>query len=297
MIQDLASNKPVDKNDIDTAEDINNNTQFDKHLQRDIQRVLDQLKNSEYNSANSMTNWQKYVQENEEASKNISQMVQEAVKRGFEKIKGNLPGGAVEYLKKILKIEIDWADILSRALNTALEKTQSKRWSYPNIYYRHIGYFPSDDYEETVQNITCFVDTSGSMSDRELQKIFGIIYDLIEQNDIKTVTIVQHDYDLQLYDVIETDEISDSEDLVKRIRIKGRGGTSHVNPIKKFHQLIDEDEIPYPDLVIFMSDFESDFEQAYEKYIKQQDYGIYCITTHRIPNVKDAKTFTLKIRD
>jgi hypothetical protein len=293
---DLVNKGYTDNDDIEQSKNLNDSNPNSK-LKKEIKDLLDKLQNSEMNSKNIPVNWHEKSANDEqgkESGDKISDIIHRSLRTSFEKLKGELPGHIVDKLRKILKIELDWTDILSRALNTFLEKSQAKKWSYPNIYFRHIRYLPSNDDEEVIHNIACFVDTSGSMSDKELQKIFGIIYDLIEKNDVKTITIVQHDYELQHYELIDTEDINDSKDMIDRIKIYGRGGTSHVKPWEKFEELIEMEELPFPDLVIFMSDFYSDFEELYNKI--KDDYECFCITTDAIPKIND-KFRIIKIRD
>jgi len=292
---DLTNKGYADNNDIEQSKDLNNSTP-NKTLKKKIDDLLNKLQKSEFNSKNIPINWYENSANDEQGNENsdkVTNIIHRSLRASFEKLKGELPGHIIDKLRKLLKIELDWSEILSRALNTFLEKSQAKKWNYPNIYYRHIRYLPSDDFEESIHNITCFVDTSGSMSDEELEKIFGIIYDLIEKNNIKTITIIQHDYELQHYELIDAEDIADEKDLLNKIKIYGRGGTSHIRPWKKFEELMEMEELPFPDLVIFMSDFFSDFEELYNEI--KNDYECFCITTDKKPAIND-KSRIIKIR-
>ena len=239
------------------------------------------------------TTWKKKIIENFAEAEKISNSIQISMRNNFEGIRGKLPGNAVEYLKKILKIELPWDEILKRKLNLLFEKTESRRWNWLNIYYRHIRYLPSPDTEEAIFNITCFIDTSGSMTTEELRRVFGVVYDLVEKNNIKYVTIVQHDYNMQDVVVISSDEIVDENTFIEYVgKIKGRGGTSHVEPYKEYMKEIEIKDLPPPEFIIFLSDFYSDFEDLVSK-LKKDDIDFFCITTERVP--KGVKN-VMKIR-
>jgi len=280
----LSNDGYAKQQDIKTARVANKESNIPNKLKNRINNLLNEIE-EKFSDKNQMLNWHKHRTDIKRDDMNrLSEDLQNLVRTNFEKLKGELSANAVEYLKKILRIEFDWTEILKRAINTRLEKAESRRWNYPNIYYMHLGYFPSEDYEEKTNNIAIFVDTSGSMSHRELKKIFGIILDLLLSNDVKSLTIIQHDYELTSYKIYDV-EYLDIDTLTKNVKIHGRGGTSHVRPFEQFMKLVDDEILPFPDLVIFMSDFESDFERLIENNtFKRNGIEFFCITTYRKPD-------------
>ena len=202
-----------------------------------------------------------------------------ALSPAYQKLKGNLPAGLEQILDRIFKVELPWEEIFEKVLGTKFEIVESKRWNYPNIYYRNVRYLPANDVEEKIDTVAIFIDTSGSISGDDLRKFFGVVLDLIEKNNISNVVVVQHDYELQKIDVIEADMIDNEESLLENIKIKGRGGTSHVIPWQEFEKLIDAEEVPLPDFTIFLSDFYSDFEKLIEK-LKKEYWDFFCVVTN-----------------
>jgi predicted metal-dependent peptidase len=141
------------------------------------------------------------------------------------------------------------------------------------------------------------IDTSGSMDDKELMKGLGIVYDLAVSTNVNKISVLQHDFVLQSYEEFEVDMLSSPEDIVKTIRIKGRGGTSHVEPLKKYFKMIDSGEADEPDLLIIFSDFESDFEEAH-KMLEQRGIDYVCISTYNNIDYIDKKKYpVIIIRD
>jgi len=266
------------------------NFNFNEYQYYQINKKIDEKRKSKCSSC-SIDNkfYPDYLikHEDELINKNIDKFVKETLRQNYQRFRGELPNHLQEILDEIFEMKINWTDILRRRLFTKLENISARIWNYPNIFYLNsVGYLPSNDKEPTIRNITVFVDTSGSIDLNELKKFYGIIYDLINEQNIEYITIVQHDAEIEDIKILNRDEVIDVDTFLEYTKmIIGRGGTSHEVPVKDYLDMIDSGEIIETDFIIFLSDFYTDNINMIDKYLN--DRGIDCFyisTTEAIKN-------------
>lgn len=155
---------------------------------------------------------------------------------------GSIPGSVTEFLDKFLTPIIPWTKVLQDFF-TALCDEQDYTWKRPNRRYQDI-YMPSlQDDEEGLEHLMYFIDTSGSISDAQIQRVNSEIKYIQEQIRPHKLTLVQ--FDCAIQDIKEY-ELDDPFDYIE---IHGRGGTN-LDPVK---EMIDKVK---PTAAVIFSDLE-----------------------------------------
>jgi len=137
------------------------------------------------------------------------------------KSKGNLPAGIERYIDELKRSKINWKALLLRTLNSSIPNDYS--WAKP-----HKKSIACDTYMPNVlrekAEVVIAIDTSGSIGKQELtdfiSEIVGMARAYNNNIDMKILT-----HDCEVYDKFEV--ANGSIDKIKKINIKGGGGTSH----------------------------------------------------------------------
>ena len=179
----------------------------------------------------------------------IAQAVYAASARGL------LPGHAKHLLDKVTRAKVDWKEQLrawfsSRSIDDFSYSKQNRRYAGCNII------MPVMESTGTL-NIAIAVDTSGSVSDAELNQYLGEISGIIE--DCRAdVLFIQCDA------AVNYAEHLDRDDLPLSVTIHGRGGTDY-EPV--FAYLREQEESL--DGLIYLTDGECNYEN-----IQVPDYPV-----------------------
>ncbi len=144
-------------------------------------------------------------------------MVQQAIQ--IAKSKGKLPQGLEEAFKELLKPVVDWRSLLSRWIEGFCNTDYS--FSHPNpIHLRRKIVLPTMK-SDAFANINIAIDTSGSMSDKELQQavseVFAGLSVYMENDQEIELKVIYCDSVVQKIDTIQYEGQVTSP--------KGRGGT------------------------------------------------------------------------
>lgn len=136
------------------------------------------------------------------------------------KNRGNVPAGIEEKVEEILEPKIDWREVLYRNITSRIPTDFT--YQMPSKKSRSIGVYLPDTKCEGLDVIVS-VDTSGSISNRELGQFLGEMVNIAETFNGVNMTIVEHDADIQeVYEVR-----NGNKGKIMDIDIKGRGGTNH----------------------------------------------------------------------
>lgn len=130
---------------------------------------------------------------------------------------GKLPGGVAEQVKAARKVAADWRTILREFVEHTIPSDYS--WMHPNR--RHIAqglYLPGVS-KENLGHIAVCVDTSGSISGRQLQNFAAELNSIVNECRAELVTVLYCDTQVQ-----RTQEFSADEEIV--LDAVGRGGTA-----------------------------------------------------------------------
>jgi len=131
------------------------------------------------------------------------------------KARGMLPGSLSSLIEKILEPVISWKSVLSRFIT---ENSRSDyMWSRPNRRYLHMGIYLPSLYNPTLGNIAVIVDTSASVSNKELQRFASELYSVLQVYPSTTVDVIYVDTRITKHEVITIEDF--------KFTAMGRGGT------------------------------------------------------------------------
>ena len=173
-----------------------------------------------------------------------------------EKWRGNVPGDLVEFVTKLVGKEEDWKRILYLYLDRIFSKDDYSPLPPSRKYLPFDLYAPSLRSEDLTGRIVIAVDTSGSMSAREIGRILGEI-DFIRYF-VEDIFLIFHDYVIQ--EVIRPTSLKQYMEG-NSIKVRGRGGTSHEDVFR----YIEEKDLR-PDLFIGFTDGYSIFPKMEPPY-------------------------------
>jgi predicted metal-dependent peptidase len=133
--------------------------------------------------------------------------------------KGSLPLGLDRLLKRLTEGKVPWERILHSWVGAVVSGSDDFRWERPN--HRH----PLSDkviipglVDNEVENIIVVVDTSGSISDRQLSRFASEIAKLSQY--VGEITVITTDAEVH-----EKVKVSSASNLLKKLKFKGGGGT------------------------------------------------------------------------
>ena len=178
---------------------------------RDVSKGIEKLKEGKKEG--------EILNEGEESeAKSEEEMEKIIVKRFAESVMaqkqiGKAPGWAERLLEELLRPQFDWRRLLRKALTKGLGNKVRRTWTRPS---RRCDEFPGKQ-QMQLNKVVVLMDTSGSISQQELQKFAGEIYG-IAKNSASVIVIA---WDAKVQDVIEIKHPRD----VQRIKVHGGGGT------------------------------------------------------------------------
>ncbi len=135
-----------------------------------------------------------------------------------ERLSGNSKGGITGEIDELLKPQQDWRSLLRDFMQPARDD-----WSYRRFNRRNSlddVLLPSPDGEETGELVLA-VDTSGSVSDEQLQQSASEIQAIADDTRPRKITVIYNDYGDVNEDCVH--EFEQGEDLT--FKYSGRGGT------------------------------------------------------------------------
>jgi len=205
-----------------------------------------------------------------EAIYQLNQLISEA-RAVFETIKskGDLPGYLTTYLEELLKVEIPWERLVEKSIKTnIIMKPDDRSWRNLNkIYIPHglilPGYSLTEDIEG-VGTLIIFVDTSGSISDKNLKQFSNVVEN--SMRFFKEIHLITHDVQIHQQKIFNLENINMFYEFLKKEGYQGRGGTSHryvFEFVEKEYWDKNKDELS---MVISLTDMYSDIGSYYKDY-------------------------------
>lgn len=131
---------------------------------------------------------------------------------------GKMPGFMEEFIGELIKPKIDWRSQLAHCM----ARVTHDESSYRRFNRRHLSrriYLPGK-YNERIESVAYFFDTSGSISSKEFAAGKGAMTDILE--DLKPTSIYFGQCDTKLHDV---QELTPDDLPLPALTVKGRGGT------------------------------------------------------------------------
>jgi predicted metal-dependent peptidase len=146
------------------------------------------------------------------------QVVKDLVDSARDKTQGNIPQHLVSTIQNLSKPVVRWRELLKHYLG---KYVGSKRYSFSRRNRRRDEFGLPGISHHNAADVTVIVDTSGSVSKKELQQFFAEI-DMISTK--ATTHILQWDHAFQGYAKYRRGDW-------KKFNISGRGGTNMAEPI------------------------------------------------------------------
>ncbi len=212
--------------------------------------------------------WNESEVSGDEARGIVKNMVQEAVSQNPGKVPGHLEA-AIEALKKPI---VRWRQLLRLYMGQHLGNS---RVTFSRQNRRRPAFGNPGISHRAAAQITCIIDTSGSVSDDMLEQYFGEIESMAHRAKIN---VLQWDHDFQGYDRHYR------KHGWKKFKINGRGGTDMVAPYTWL-----EKNRAVGDVVILLTD-------GYTPWPDPKNYPcIFCITTDA-EGPKWGQTLRIKVQ-
>jgi len=168
---------------------------------------------------------------------------------------GKIPGEIRRHVEELLNPKLPWDVILMNYMNAYAKDDYS--WKKPNKRFRDI-YLPSL-YSESIDNISILIDTSGSITQKDLSIFFTEIHAIRDMLQPKEIMLGS--FDTRLYSAKPFQDYNSVE-------LKGGGGTSS-QPIQEFIENFK------PDILLIFSDMYMDYG-----YLKDVNFpDLYWIAT------------------
>jgi predicted metal-dependent peptidase len=160
---------------------------------------------------------------------------------------GRFPGSQRQLLKNVQLPAVRWEDEIQFMVEDICRNDYT--WTRPNPRYIQAGvYLPSMHGQKSVDMIF-FVDTSGSLSDKQLELIMAEIREVIAHFNIRVIVVY---WDTNFRDV----EIFDKADVLDPdwgLHIAGRGGTNFSGVLDWMDENLADMEVD-PRACIFFTD-------------------------------------------
>ena len=163
--------------------------------------------------------------------------------------KGDLPSAIQKILDELLNPKVHWTEILPYLLSTYIPYDYSDV-SYDRRLIAHGIY--TEDLSETKAQVGVGIDTSGSISDKDITQFLSEILGILQSRLVSSVRCLTADAKVH-----EDVEIKTAEDLP--LKVSGRGGTSFI-PV--FERLEDKP----PQLLVYLTDGMGDYPKDPPNY-------------------------------
>ena len=174
------------------------------------------------------------------------ELLEKAVQDAMEDSQGSLPGGMEGRVDEVKNGEKNWNKRLASVIGSQIQSDYT--WTHPHKKSHAAGAYLPDTEGEKVE-VLVGIDTSGSISDENLQEFLGETVEIIESFDRVDLTVMQHDAAVQKID--EWDRATKRDLLGEEgFTISGRGGTDHRPVFKE----IDDNYQYDPEVVILFTD-------------------------------------------
>ena len=163
--------------------------------------------------------------DNQPGDEGVAKEWKEQSLKNKNKLKGSNAGSTIAKIEGIWNTTTDWKkvlrDIIGRAIND-----EEKRSAYANknvlVSQDRIARTDKDRYD-TIEYMTAFIDSSGSMSDYQLQLVLAEIYNIALKKKPLRFMVAQCDTRIQ-----EIKEYRTPQEIKRDFKcatVKGRGGT------------------------------------------------------------------------
>ena len=157
---------------------------------------------------------------------------------------GKLPGKMGELIEGAHESDTDWRTLLQRFMSSV--SATDYTWRRPNRRLLGSGLYLPSLRNEAMPPVVIAIDTSGSMSEPELARVWDETVMAVRETNPESVIVIQCDSEIQAVDEFAPDDIPGVDFIAK-----GRGGTA-LEPV--FEEVARMDSPPA--CLIYFSDME-----------------------------------------
>ena len=138
------------------------------------------------------------------------------------KYAGEVPGEIDRMVDELINPRLDWKTLLQRFLTHRVKTDYS--WRRPNKRFAPKFYLPTQ-YSESIGNLYFAIDTSGSVTNKELQDILSEIKGIKQIFNPEKMYIM--DCDRCIHNIHEVDDVT----AIESLKFTGGGGTDLTPPV------------------------------------------------------------------
>lgn len=283
--KDISEEETIEDDDSDETSDgsedefykIDKDDESEDTINVTISEVM--IKNKKYKVVSDLLNSTESVEKDTEIVNELVSEIRTLMKD--ERISRGLASGSIkELIDKIIEVNIPWEDMLARGILTKIVPSPDTRiWTRPHKRLRSHGIIlPGQGYDKKPDCAILLIDTSGSISNKDLKKFSNIIVQSLSQFD--EIRVIKHDTKIHSDEKVLTSDITNNEIISE---FKGRGGTCHRECFDRIEKsFLDKEDIG---LVITLTDFDSNMHIIYKKYEWTKRIPIcICITGYDAEN-------------
>jgi len=169
------------------------------------------------------------------------------------RMRGTLPSSVEDIVNKLFKPQLNWVDYLKKFIISSL--SNDYRWTPPNKKFLDSGFiFPSLQ-SDSLGDIVCGVDTSGSVDmERSAPQFFAEMQSILDLFDVQ-LHMIECDAGIQFH------KIYGKGDRLDNVEFKGRGGT-RFEPVFEY---VEKNDIR-PQCLIYFTDMYGSFPEITPNY-------------------------------
>ena len=179
---------------------------------------------------------------------------------------GKMDGGTSQLIKKVVTPLVRWEDELQMMVESMCKDDYT--WTRPNSRYTQQGMYLPSMHGQEMPDMIFFVDTSGSLNDKQLSQIMAESRRIIDHFKVRVI-VVYWDTNYRHHEEFLPEDIMDPS---WSLSVKGRGGTG----FSKCWEWMDQQDEIDPAGIVFFTDCETD-------EWPKEDPGIPVIWCH-VPN-------------
>ena len=199
----------------------------------------------------------------EEEIKKETNVIRQEVTMAIQHSKkiGDLPNSIKSIIEEMERSQVDWSSVIRRVVGG----DQPEDYTYKRPNRRALNCF--DVYNPSTLKSSCgdvvvWVDTSASVSDKELSHALGELNAISEDMQPNSVTVYYADADVQQIERYERG------DIIEKLNVKGRGGTNPMNVFKH----IDDNDINVDSMVCIT-------DMGFTQFPSYVDYPLLWVST------------------
>jgi predicted metal-dependent peptidase len=169
--------------------------------------------------------WEGAKELTEEQKQALGKEIDQAIRQGIiahEKIAGKGGGGLGRELEDLVHPEVDWREVLKEFVRSTCNAKDSSSWRRVNRRFLGSDVYMPTLIGEKVGHLVIGIDTSGSVSGRELSEFLSEVKGIAEEVHPEKVDLLYWDGEVAGHEEYSSNDVSN---IVSSTKPKGGGGT------------------------------------------------------------------------